>query len=298
MNNKTMLSIFQHCFNMDEYNARISGEATQLFHNKLPKICKRFNDLLSDKDFALESINKVRGIIQDSCKKLIREKEKKLTVEAKKAKLERERMKLRQERSDDDEFHTPMNSDSEKDLASPPKKKVKILSKKKKKTVKDSDDESEDDVKDDAMLECNLLLSKMINTLKPELREVSECCNTVRAWVQLQVPEMQDGNNFGVQVQSDMLNEVGGVETKSNAFMQALSVYHLSRAEIAGKLSKHPGVEDYQRSLEELDVKEFISLRLIVREMRNSCVGLLDTFDKNMEKIITPRSHNENILVC
>ena len=279
---------------MNEFNARLGDEATQLFHTKLPTLCKRFNELLSDRDFSLDTVEKVRRIIQSSCRQLIKEKERKI--------LERPTIRrLKQECSDEDEFHTPMNSDSEKDSPAsdtPPRKRIKVFSKKRSK-IRDSDDDSEDDLtKDDAVLQCNPLISKMINALKPELREVSECCNTVKAWVQLQVPEMQDGNNFGVQVQGDMLNEVGGVEGKSNAFMQALSVYHLSRAEIAGKLSKYPGVEDYRRSMEELDVKEFISLRLIAREMRNSCVGLLDTFAKNMDKIVTPRSHNENILVC
>ena len=281
---------------MNEFNARISDEANQLFHTKLPSLCKRFSDLLSDKDFSLDAIGKVRTIIRGSCQQLIREKEKKF--------LERPKPKrrLRQEASDDEEFHTPMNSDSDKDSApndSPPRKRIKVFSKKRPKKIRDSDEESDEEMtRDDAVLECNPLISKMIEILKPELRQVSECCNTVKAWVQLQVPEMQDGNNFGVQVQGDMLNEVGGVEGKSNAFMQALSVYHLSRAEVAAKLAKYPGVEDYQRSLEEMDVKEFISLRLIAREMRNSCVGLLDTFAKNMDKIVTPRSHNENILVC
>ena len=286
---------------MNEYNARLSGEATQLFHNKLPKLCKRFNDLLAENDFLPETIGKVRGIIQKSCEILIKEKQKKLMLKRERTKTTKDFIKSgKQEHSEDEEFHTPMNSDSENNFPGPPKKKIKIFFKKTvKKTLNDSDDESDDDMmRDDVVLECNNHISKMIGILKPELREVSECCNTVKAWVQLQVPEMQDGNNFGVQVQSDMLSEVGGVETKSNAFIQALSVYHLSRAEIASKLSKYPGVEDYKRSLEELDVKEFVSLRLIVREMRNSCVALLDTFGKNMDKIVTPRSHSENILVC
>ena len=286
---------------MNEYNERLSGEARQLFHTKLPKLCKRLSELLGERDFALATIDMVRDIVQNSCQKLVKEKKNKIALQQERANFEKDQIrKLKQEGSDEEEFHTPMNSDSEKDMFSPPKKRLKVFSKQKsKKLLKDSDEDSDDEIiRDDAVLECNPLISKMIGALKPELREVSECCNTVKAWVQLQVPEMQDGNNFGVQVQSDMLSEVGGVESKSNAFMQALSVYHLSRAEVAGKLSKFPGVEDYRLSLEELDVKEFVSLRLIAREMRNSCIGLLDTFAKNMDKIVTPRSHSENILVC
>uniref|UniRef100_H2ZNI9 Proteasome activator PA28 C-terminal domain-containing protein n=1 Tax=Ciona savignyi TaxID=51511 RepID=H2ZNI9_CIOSA len=132
----------------------------------------------------------------------------------------------------------------------------------------------------------------MIEVLKPELRSVVECCNTVRAWVQLQVPEMQDGNNFGVEVQAEVLEDVRRVESESQAFMEAVSMYYLARAEIAGKFAKHTGIQDFVYALQELDVKEFYLLRIIVREVRNSCITMLDMLSKNMDKILTPRTNS------
>ena len=81
--------------------------------------------------------------------------------------------------------------------------------------------------------------------------------------------------------------------------MQTLSLYHLTRAEIVAKYAKYPGVCDYARALEEVDTKEFLTLRLIAREMRNSCFALLDMFEKNMDKVMKPRNDTSgNMLVC
>ena len=276
---------------MEEYRNRLTNDAKKLFETELPQLCQRFHNLLSEDAFSPDSVPTVKAITQNSCQKLIMDENKP---------GEEMRMKEKEKRegsgSDEEEFHTPMTSDSELE-SEPPRKKLKVKHRKK---IEHSDDESDsDDATDETvLLECNPHISDMMKRMKPQLRAVIESCNTVKAWVQLQVPEMQDGNNFGVEVQGDMLNEVTGVETKCQAFLQALSLYHLSRAEVASKLAKFPGVKDYAKTLEELDVKEFFSLRLIVREARNLCVSLIDTFRKNMDNIVTPRSHSENILVC
>jgi len=48
---------------------------------------------------------------------------------------------------------------------------------------------------------CNSRLKKIVAVLKPDIRTLIEKCNTVRMWVTLLIPKIEDGNNFGVSIQ-------------------------------------------------------------------------------------------------
>lgn len=123
-------------------------------------------------------------------------------------------------------------------------------------------------------------------------------------------PKIEDGNNFGVQVQEEVLNEVRGVESESAAYMEQVrdqiptsgywlctvfskripsipgnltsttteclclqvTRYHMNRARLVSKAAKYPHVEDYRRSITELDYRHFMTLRIILIEIRNSYV--------------------------
>ncbi|KAG2460893.1 PSME3 protein, partial [Polypterus senegalus] len=78
------------------------------------------------------------------------------------------------------------------------------------------------------MMKSNNKLVELIEKVKPEIRTLIEKCNTVKMWVQLLIPRIEDGNNFGVSIQ-----------------------------------------EDYRRTVTEIDEKEYISLKIIVSELRN-----------------------------
>lgn len=41
----------------------------------------------------------------------------------------------------------------------------------------------------------------LLNTLKLEVLELIETINTVKIWIQLNIPKIEDGNNFGVSIQ-------------------------------------------------------------------------------------------------
>ncbi|OXA52101.1 Proteasome activator complex subunit 3 [Folsomia candida] len=66
--------------------------------------------------------------------------------------------------------------------------------------------------------------------------------------------------------------------------------------EYSNLLAKYPIIEDYRRVIAEIDEKEFISLRLIISEIRNHYASLFDLISKNWEKIIKPRTSNSENL--
>lgn len=111
-------------------------------------------------------------------------------------------------------------------------------------------------------------------------------------WISFLIPRIEDGNNFGVSIQEETLAEVRTVESEAATYFEQVSRYYLSRGKIVSKIAKYPHVEDFRRTLEEIDEKEFLSLRLVVCELRNHYATLHDIIFKNLEKIKKPRNTN------
>ncbi|KAM8724005.1 proteasome activator complex subunit 3-like [Acanthopagrus latus] len=146
------------------------------------------------------------------------------------------------------------------------------------------------------MMKCNAKLVDLIERVKPEIRTLIEKCNTVKMWVQLLIPRIEDGNNFGVSIQEETVTELRTVESEAASYLDQISRYYITRAKLVSKIAKYPHVEDYRRTVSEIDEKEYISLKIIVSELRNQYVILHDMILKNIEKIKIPRSSNSEAL--
>ncbi|KAM9426695.1 proteasome activator complex subunit 3 isoform 1-T1 [Pholidichthys leucotaenia] len=146
------------------------------------------------------------------------------------------------------------------------------------------------------MMKSNTNLVDLIEKVKPEIRTLIEKCNTVKMWVQLLIPRIEDGNNFGVSIQEETVAELRTVEGEAASYLDQISRYYITRAKLVSKIAKYPHVEDYRRTVTEIDEKEYISLKIIVSELRNQYVTLHDMILKNIEKIKRPRSSNTDAL--
>lgn len=146
------------------------------------------------------------------------------------------------------------------------------------------------------MMKSNANLVDLIEKVKPEIRTLIEKCNTVKMWVQLLIPRIEDGNNFGVSIQEETVAELRTVEGEAASYLDQISRYYITRAKLVSKIAKYPHVEDYRRTVTEIDEKEYISLKIIVSELRNQYVTLHDMILKNIEKIKRPRSSNADAL--
>lgn len=146
------------------------------------------------------------------------------------------------------------------------------------------------------MMKSNGKLVELIERVKPEIRTLIEKCNTVKMWVQLLIPRIEDGNNFGVSIQEETVAELRTVEGEAASYLDQISRYYITRAKLVSKIAKYPHVEDYRRTVTEIDEKEYISLKIIVSELRNQYVTLHDMILKNIEKIKRPRSSNSDAL--
>jgi len=143
---------------------------------------------------------------------------------------------------------------------------------------------------------CNEPICEMITVVKPIIRKLVEDSNLLKMWISFMIPKIEDGNNFGVSIQEDTLAEIQSVESEAAAFFDQMSRYFLSRAKVVSKVAKYPHIEDYRRAVVELDEKEYLSLWLVVCEIRNRYSSLHDIVIKNMDKLKKPRSSNAESL--
>jgi len=142
----------------------------------------------------------------------------------------------------------------------------------------------------------NDILSELVDIVKPECRQLIDYLNLVKMWITFLIPRIEDGNNFGVGVQEETLALVTQAEQDAATYLDQMSRFYLNRARIVSKIAKYPHVEDYRRTIRELDEKEFVSLRLILCELRNQYSSLHDVIQKNLDKIKKPRTaHNDHL---
>ncbi|CRK96527.1 CLUMA_CG009935, isoform A [Clunio marinus] len=141
-------------------------------------------------------------------------------------------------------------------------------------------------------VKCNAPICDIIKVVKPVIRGLVEDSNLLKMWISFMIPKIEDGNNFGVSIQEDTLAEIQSVESEAAAFFDQISRYFISRAKLVSKVAKYPHIEDYRRAVQEMDEKEFLSLWLVLSEVRNRYCSLHDIVMKNMEKLKKPRSSN------
>uniref|UniRef100_A0AAY5KEX6 Proteasome activator complex subunit 1 n=1 Tax=Esox lucius TaxID=8010 RepID=A0AAY5KEX6_ESOLU len=123
------------------------------------------------------------------------------------------------------------------------------------------------------MMKSNTKLVDLIEKVKPEIRTLIEKCNT-----------------------EETVAELRTVEGEAASYLDQISRYYITRAKLVSKIAKYPHVEDYRRTVTEIDEKEYISLKIIVSELRNQYVTLHDMILKNIDKIKKPRSSNAEAL--
>lgn len=138
----------------------------------------------------------------------------------------------------------------------------------------------------------NSLIKDLTETLCTDLGELSSMLGSIKLWLQKAVPRIEDGNNFGVSIQEDVISEITRVEEVTGTLCEGASKYHFSRAKMIGKVIKYPNVEDFKDSIRALDKKQMLLLRQTMFDCRINYGALFDHIHKNFEKLVNPRTDN------
>ncbi|KAF9514670.1 hypothetical protein BS47DRAFT_855099 [Hydnum rufescens UP504] len=127
---------------------------------------------------------------------------------------------------------------------------------------------------------------------KNEFEDMIDLCDKVKLWINLTMPRIEDGDNFGVQIQEEVLNELTRAQESAYNLRDASRNQHLNRAKLASKLIKYPNVEDYAISLRDHDEKQLFMARQHMHDIRNVYAILFDILQKNIQKIRSPKGNN------
>uniref|UniRef100_A0A672GU45 Proteasome activator complex subunit 1 n=1 Tax=Salarias fasciatus TaxID=181472 RepID=A0A672GU45_SALFA len=176
------------------------------------------------------------------------------------------------------------------------KKKEEKEAKEGKKDDKDSDKEDEDSGPPCGPICSNERVESLLQEVRREIQTLKEKLNTVAMWVQLQIPRIEDGNNFGVAVQEKVFELLTNTRTKIEAFQTQISKYYNERGDAVAKASKLTHVGDYRQLVHELDQAQYCELRLALMEIRNIYAVLFDIINKNYDKIKKPRGDGKALI--
>eukprot|EP00792_Barthelona_sp_PAP020_P004954 TRINITY_DN2427_c0_g1_i1.p1 TRINITY_DN2427_c0_g1~~TRINITY_DN2427_c0_g1_i1.p1 ORF type:complete len:239 (+),score=72.35 TRINITY_DN2427_c0_g1_i1:77-793(+) len=135
----------------------------------------------------------------------------------------------------------------------------------------------------------NPIIAELTQSVKTEIFEFVEVLADVKTWIQLLVPPLDHGDNFGAAVQTTVLQELASSEDNAFELLEHMTKYHITRSKLISKAYKYPKILDYQQAVFELDEKHFIQLRLASTDLRNNYLLIYDLLMKNIEKIKKPK---------
>ncbi|TRM65917.1 proteasome activator pa28 [Schizophyllum amplum] len=128
--------------------------------------------------------------------------------------------------------------------------------------------------------------------IKRECEELGVLVDQVKLWITLTMPKIEDGDNFGVEIQTEVLSELDRVHQSAYNLRDLARQDHLDRAKICSKLIKYPNIEDYAVALKEHDEKHLYMARENLTDIRNLYAVMTDLIHKNISKIRAPKANN------
>ncbi|KLO20712.1 proteasome activator pa28, REG alpha/beta subunit [Schizopora paradoxa] len=142
------------------------------------------------------------------------------------------------------------------------------------------------------VMHTNGQVNQLHEIIKRECDAVVTSCDKVKLWVNLTMPKIEDGDNFGVEVQNEALTYLERTQESAYTLRDYGRQHHLSRAKICSKIIKYPNIEDYTLALQQHDEKQFHMARQHIHDIRHLYAVMMDIIHKNIGKIRAPKANN------
>jgi proteasome activator subunit 3 (PA28 gamma) len=143
-----------------------------------------------------------------------------------------------------------------------------------------------------SLILANKHMSRAHQDVKKECEQLAELCDKVKLWVNLTMPKIEDGDNFGVSIQEEALSELLRSQESAYNLRDSTRLDYLNRAKICSKIIKYPHLEDYTLALKEHDEKQLYLARQHLVDIRNIYAVITDILHKNINKIRAPKANN------
>jgi len=179
----------------------------------------------------------------------------------------------------------------------------------------------------------NELLQRAMTSVKDEVYSAIVSMQKIERWIQLCIPRIEDGNNFGVEVQRAVLQQVSGSKLSLQTGFDSLPDYAWQRGlafeKFAKKLNKERSktkgstiskggkdgeevktntgdseketesqtqpIPDFIAHIIAIDVKWYFNLKRILECVRDHYSFSYDAVKKNNAKLLLPRGHGSTM---
>jgi len=138
----------------------------------------------------------------------------------------------------------------------------------------------------------NERLVYLVNEINKEINETLIMITVLRLSVSLAIPEMQDGNNFGVDVQQQLLKILAMIEANAIRFNSLLSSFFMERGKLVSNIYKYPFIINFKNALTLFDFQHFVLCKSICFDFKTHFCCLLQFFVNHFELIKNPRSNH------
>ncbi|KAK5584209.1 hypothetical protein RB653_005817 [Dictyostelium firmibasis] len=142
------------------------------------------------------------------------------------------------------------------------------------------------------LLKTNPAILETHTIFKKYYIETIEIFSVIRGWITLNIPRVEDGNNFGVDIQEDIISQITKVEECYTTLLEYSENYHLTRAELVRKALKHKDIDSYRFSIAKLDEKESFKSNFGYHDLAQNYATAYSVIVKNFSKLETPRPTN------
>ncbi|ETO20033.1 proteasome activator complex subunit 3 [Reticulomyxa filosa] len=144
---------------------------------------------------------------------------------------------------------------------------------------------------------CNERLMSIIDEMNSEVNDVLIIASDMRLSISLCVPEMQEGNNFGVGVQEEVLKVISLMENNAQKFNSVLSSYHVERGRLISDICKYPQILNYKHALTLFDLQQYTVLKCMCNDLKIHYCCLYNIYTKNIDKLKQPRNTGSKFFI-
>ncbi|KAJ9093938.1 hypothetical protein QFC20_007023 [Naganishia adeliensis] len=123
--------------------------------------------------------------------------------------------------------------------------------------------------------------------------EVLQFCLQIRRWMATVAPQVEEGNNTGVEIQELAMSYLNSLQNMGSNCSDYLSTTRQNRGGMARLYLRSPGIEDRMLALYEGDKRELFSARQILNLLQTKCMETMNIFQKNWIKICEPKGRSE-----
>ncbi|KAK2961284.1 putative Proteasome activator pa28 beta subunit [Blattamonas nauphoetae] len=141
---------------------------------------------------------------------------------------------------------------------------------------------------DNPVLPSNKTLSGLVEIVEQEAVSILKIYTLIKFWIQLCVPPLEEGQRFGVEVQTEVVGDITAAENNADDIVGSLQEYHESRASHLHKICKYENIENYKTLLREFDRKIWYETISDLLSLRNDAAMTVLCVEKNEQKIVMP----------